>query len=178
MSSQKFKSIVSPVATSRRKTPSEVVTPQQAAPPHCWTGHLPATRQALEKILLRVHVEAQEVSQEERVLVNACEFRCDIEAGGWHTRMHENRVGKLNTARYILSELGAEKLNAHVAETMEKLKAAPSPQSETVLLRYLERRLIAEGAMLDALIAEYAEKLPKAARSAGVKSAAADGVCS
>jgi hypothetical protein len=167
MTSQKLKSIVAAVPSSRRRTATEAAAPQPHAPPHCWNGHLPATRLALENILLRARVGTQEISQEERVLVNACELRCDVEAGGWHTRMHENRSSKLNTARYILSELGAQKLEAHIAETMEKLKAAPSPQSETVLLRYLERRLIAEGAMLDALIAEYAEKLPKPAPTAG-----------
>jgi hypothetical protein len=167
MASQKLKSTVSAVPPPRRRTATEVEAPQQHAPPPCWNGHLPATRLVLENILLRVRFGTQETTQEERVLVNACELRSDVEAGGWHTRMHENRSTKLNTVRYILNELGAQKLDAHVAETMEKLEVAPSPQSATVLLRYLERRLIAEGAMVDALIAEYAEKLPKRAPTAG-----------
>jgi hypothetical protein len=167
MTSQKFKSIVSAVSPSRPRTAAEVAAPPQHGPPHCWNGHLPATRLALENILLRARVAAEDITQEERVLVNACELRCDVEAGGWHTRLTENCSSKLITARYILNELGAQELDAHMAETMKKLKAASSPQSETVLLRYLERRLIAEGAMLDALIAEYAEKLPKPARTAG-----------
>jgi hypothetical protein len=136
-----------------------------------WEGHLPSTQVALENILMRAVIGKDEITMPERMLAHACELRCAIEAGGWHTRMHEDFT-KLDTARFILNAMGAENLSDDLARTIDKLKAARSRQSERVLLRYLECRLLAEGAKLDAMIAQYAEKLPKHVRTSVAASTA------
>jgi hypothetical protein len=144
-------------------TQSLTPSPQTANPPppgsQAASGGQPATSPALEEILERVRRGKGAATLEERVLANVCELRRAVASGEWLARLTPDCHDALAAARFALNEVGAMSIAAYFSETMAALQFTRSPQRLEALLLKLKRDLNATGPTLDALIAQYAQRL-------------------
>ena len=124
-----------------------------------WRGHHPATRAAMEAILMRAIGGRHSPSMPERVLCSICEFRATIANNGLVKYLETGTLRELGDARFALNEIGAMDVAALLSDTLSSLRRTSSLSRETTLLANLERALLAAGQRLDELIAQYASRV-------------------
>lgn len=93
------------------------------------------------------------------MLANVCELRRAVASGEWLVRLTPDCHDALAAARFALNEVGAMSIAAYFSETMAALQFTRSPQRLEALLLKLKRDLNAAEPMLDAFIAQYAQRL-------------------
>lgn len=131
----------------------------QPLSPASWGGHLHATRVALAMIYEHANRGGGHLTPNERILASVCEFRCALASGEWLGRLKANCLNELATARFVLNEVGAQSVAAHISHTVEALRRAHLVRRRQALLAKLERDLNAAGPTLDNLIAKFAQTL-------------------
>ena len=121
-----------------------------------WDGHHPATRTAMEGVLTRAASGRGSASLSERVLASICEFRALTASGNLTEYLKIGTIRKLGDARFALNEIGATDVAALLSQTLLGLHRTSAPSRRAMLLLTLEQHLLACGAILDELIAQYA----------------------
>jgi hypothetical protein len=132
-----------------------------------WGGHHPATRAALESILLRTSAGQGPALLHERVLASICEFRALTANGALPKYLATAANRKLGEARFALNEIGAMDQAALVSTVSAGLQLTNSPRRAKALMISLERDLLAVGETLDKMIAGYAMRFHDAAVTDG-----------
>lgn len=121
-----------------------------------WAGHLPATRAALEKALMRAASGERPTSLQDRVLAAICEFRAMTANDSLPTFLRVNTARKLSEARFALNEIGAMDVSLLLSRAIADLKRSSAARRRATVLLKLQRDLAAVGDYLDRIIAQYA----------------------
>lgn len=124
-----------------------------------WSGHLPATRAALEDILHRAALGLRHSTARERVFGKVCEFRATIANAGLVRQYLGSAPRKLKDIHCALSAIGAVDVAALVESAIADLEVNKSKSSQVELLQTLETALLAMAPCWDQVIAEFARSM-------------------
>lgn len=124
-----------------------------------WSGHLPATRAALEGILNRAASGQCHSTARERVFATVCEFRATIANGGIYRQYAGCAPRKLKSVHCALNAIGADEVAAVVGNAIFDLERNKSRACHVELLRELQTALLALAPSLDWSISAVAQSV-------------------
>lgn len=124
-----------------------------------WSGHLPATRTALEIILNRAASGQTHSTVHERVFATLCEFRATLANGGLHRQYVGGAPRKLKDVCCALNAVGAVENATVVEAAIVDLERNKSRASHDELLQQLAMDLLVLGPSLDRALADFAPRV-------------------
>jgi hypothetical protein len=131
-----------------------------------WTGHRPATKEALLAAFDRVAASSAGLSRSEIALLTACEARAAAANGEFAKRLSTEDGTTLLDAAGAFRIAGAVHVADEVVRVAQQCQVAPNARARRARLKSLERRLTDLGDEIDAILATYALRILRADREA------------